>query len=524
MRQNVVIGFLGTQLDAGKKVRWRPSMALTMHETFPVDRLELLHDNKFRRLAHRVKEDIQEASPDTEVMLRRLDLKNPWDFEEVYGALFDFARTYGFDEDREEYHVHLTTGTHVAQICWFLLTESRHIPARLLQTSPPPNRDGLKGSFTIVDLDLSKYNALQQRFDLVSADHTALLKAGIKTRNADFNAIIDQIEQISVASDAPLLLLGATGTGKTELAARIYDLKRQQRRVRGRFVHVNCSTLRGERALSTLFGHKKGAFGASGSDRKGLLREADNGLLFLDEIDQLGLDEQAMILDAIESGTFFPLGSDHEVRSQFHVIAGANRDLAKLVADGRFRADLFARLNFWTFRLPALKDRREDIEPNIEFELARAERTLGNQTGFNADASQRYLRFALDPATVWPGNFRDLSASIQRLCTLAPRGRITLNMVNQEVERLEGQWAAATSDPDMLLIQQFIGPDVRSIDPFDRVQLAEVIRVCQASKSLSAAGRTLFSASLATRTTRNDADRLRKYLDKFGLSWAQITH
>ena len=523
MKKNVVIGFLGTTLDAGKRRRWRPSVALTQHYRFPVERLELIHDHDYSRLAHNVKRDIEASRAETEVLLQPIGLENPWDFEEVYGALFDFARNYEFDEEREEYHVHLTTGTHVAQICWFLLTESRHIPARLLQTSPTPTDEGSTGSYEIIDLDLSRYNALQQRFDLISDDHNTLLKAGIDTRNPEFNALIEKVELVSTSSDAPLLLLGATGTGKTELASRLFELKLQRRRVKGRFVHVNCSTLKGEAGMSSLFGHRKGALGGPGNDRKGLLREADGGVLFLDEIDEHGLDEHAMILHAIESGKYFPLGSDHEITSRFQLIAGANRDLGKLVAAGKFRADLFARLNLWTFNLPALRERREDIEPNIKFELGRAEKTLGTRVGFNADSAKKYQNFAVDPATPWPGNFRDLSSSIQRLCTLAPRGRITLNMVDQEIAYLKSQWSGAEDDRDKNLLRRYLGPAAAEVDPFDVVQLASVIRTCQQSKSLSAAGRTLFSASRATKTSRNDADRLRKYLDKFGLSWHQIS-
>ena len=135
--KNVVIGFLGTQLDMGKKRRWKPTPSLVSHDHFKVDRLELLYDMRFHRMAKQVQREIEEASPETEVLLQQLDLKDPWDFQEVYGKLFDFARAYGFDDERERYHVHLTTGTHVAQICWFLLTESRHVPARLIQTGPP---------------------------------------------------------------------------------------------------------------------------------------------------------------------------------------------------------------------------------------------------------------------------------------------------------------------------------------------------------------------------------------------------
>jgi len=142
------------------------------------------------------------------VLLRQVDLHDPWDFQEVYGALFDFAEDYGFDEDREQYHVHLTTGTHVAQICWFLLAESRHVPARLLQTSPPrQDEDGPQGSFNIIDLDLSRYDALQQRFDLATAESNALLKGGIETKNPAFNALITKVDQVATTSNAPILLI-----------------------------------------------------------------------------------------------------------------------------------------------------------------------------------------------------------------------------------------------------------------------------------------------------------------------------
>ncbi|MEM6489078.1 MAG: RNA repair transcriptional activator RtcR family protein, partial [Pseudomonadota bacterium] len=417
---NVVIGFLGTQLDAGRRRKWRPSVQLCAHQGFAVARLELLYDQRFVDLARTVQRDIRTASPATEVLLQRLDLTDPWDFEEVYGALYDFAAAYGFDEERERYHVHLTTGTHVAQICWFLLTEARHVPALLLQTGPPRGEGPAEGSLDIIDLDLRRYDALQSRFDTAAAESATFLKAGIETRNPAFNDLIERIERVAVATDAPILLLGATGTGKTELARRIVDLKVQRRRIRGRLVHINCGTIRGEGGMAALFGERRQTGRA---ERRGLLREAEGGVLFLDEIDALGPEEQAMILHAVEGGRFRPVGGDSEVESRFQLIAGANRDLGQLVAAGRFRADLYARLNHWTFRLPSLAERREDIEPNLAYELAQAERRLGARVGFNADAQARYLAFAQDPGTAWPGNFRDLGASVARLCTLAPRGR-----------------------------------------------------------------------------------------------------
>jgi len=129
--------------------------------------------------------------------------------------------------------------------------------------------------------------------------------------------------------------------------------------------------------MSALFGRRNGAFTGAAADRPGLLRTAEKGMLFLDEIGELGRDEQAMILRAIEDKRFLPVGADKGTSSDFQLIAGTNCDLGEAVASGAFREDLCARLNLWTFRLPGLADRREDIEPNLDYELDRfAEREV----------------------------------------------------------------------------------------------------------------------------------------------------
>ena len=274
--------------------------------------------------------------------------------------------------------------------------------------------------------------------------------------------------------------------------------------------------------MATLFGQRRSYLGVAGTERSGLLREADGGVLFLDDVDELNPNMQSVLLHAIETGRFYPLGSDHEISSRFQLIAGANCDLRSLTASGQFRPDLLARLNTWSFTLPALRTRTEDIEVNLLHELDRCERDLGTHVGFNSDAREKYLAFAKDPATHWPGNFRDFSGSIRRLCTLAPRGRITRAMVATEIETLQTDWKSAQSDDDFKLVADVMGNAVSDVDPFDLVQLAEVIRICRRSSSLSAAGRTLFAVSRGKRKTQNDADRLRKYLGKFDLEWGAI--
>jgi transcriptional regulatory protein RtcR len=527
MKPLVVIGFLGSTLDAAKFGptrwnKWRPTVGLAMHPDLRVDRLVLLHGTPHARLAEFVAEDVMSVSPETQVERRLLDFKDPWDFEEVYGKLLDFARVEPFDPEAEDYLIHITTGTHVAQICLFLLTEARYLPGRLLQTQPDRGSINPAGTWNVIDLDLSRYDSIATRFAAASAESTSFLKSGIDTRNPGFNRMIDEIEQVALRSKAPVLLMGPTGAGKSQLARRIYELKRLKHQVGGAFIEVNCATLKGDGAMSALFGHRKGAFTGAVADRPGLLRAADKGMLFLDEIGELGLDEQAMILRAIEDKRFLPVGADKEAASDFQLIAGTNRDLGQAVAAGSFRDDLYARLNLWTFILPGLAERREDIAPNLDYELDRFAEREGERASFNKEARERYLAFATSPEARWPGNFRDLAASVTRMATLSPKGRIDVECVEAEVKRLRRLWSSQTDDGLGLLLEVLDEQAVAEIDPFDRVQLAETIRVCRASRSLSEAGRTLFAASRARRASANDADRLRKYLARFGLEWRAI--
>lgn len=527
----IVFGFIGTTLDAGFNAsrweRWRPTVALCQQEDVLIHRLVLFHGAGNDSLLKLIQADIKRVSPETIVEPVLLVTKDPWDFVEVYSALHDFVRRYQFDTERYEYWVHITTGTHVAQICLFLLTEARYFPAKLLQTSPP-RRGGFPDTaqLTVVDLDLSQYNQLASRFEEERQEDVSFLKFGIATQNARFNRTIAEIEQVALRSQTPILLTGPTGAGKSFLARRIYELKKAKHQLHGNFIDVNCATLRGEGAMSALFGHIKGAFTGALQARAGYLKAADDGLLFLDEIGELGLDEQAMLLKAIEEKRFFPLGSDKEVSSQFQFIAGTHRDLAQDVRNGRFREDLFARINTWLYSLPGLKDRREDIEPNLDFELERIADQFGKKIRFNSDAKRSYLDYAMATSTVWAGNFRDLSGSLLRMATLADVGRIDTEAVEKEIERLQLRQPSNNLElknegmlldhPDWLAMKD-------QIDPFDQVQLAYVIQVCQTSHSLSDAGRSLFHHSRKDKKISNDADRLRKYLGKFDLSFSQVS-
>ena len=518
----IAFGFLGSTLDraqgAERWSKWRPTVAMCQQEDLPILRLELLVEPKFADLAKSVVKDIAQVSPETEVVVHEFALKDPWDFQEVYERLFDFVRGYEFEPEKADYLIHLTTGTHVAQICWFLLNEANFIPARLLQTSP--SREGgrdakASGRYEIIDIDLSKYDRLSTRFAQEQERTLDFLKSGIATKSKGFNKLIEQIELVAVNSKAPILIMGPTGAGKSMLAGRIFDLRRTRAALNGKFVEVNCATLRGDQAMSALFGHKRGSFTGAASDRPGLLKEADKGLIFLDEIGELGLDEQAMLLRALEDKTFLPLGSDKAVQSDFQLIAGTNRDLRAQVAAGKFRDDLLARINLWTFTLPSLAERREDIAANLDFELERYAKTHRRQVRMNKEAREAFLKFAKGPEAKWSANFRDLNAAVTRMATLAPKGRITVECVEAEVGRLRESWREPMQKNE--LENSFY-----ELDPFDRVQLEFVVKTCRESKTLSEAGRRLFAVSRVKRSKVNDADRLKKYLKRFGLTWEKV--
>ncbi|QIJ86943.1 AAA family ATPase [Vibrio coralliilyticus OCN008] len=528
-KKTVAISLIGTQLDfVGKRVdrwaRWRPNVSLCSQQDLLIDELHMMHDNHSYRLANNVAVDIESVSPETKVTLHTINFSDPWDFEEVYAKLFDWCQQQEFDTDNNDYLFHITTGTHVVQICSYLLTESRHFPGRLIQTSPDHNNKNKSiGRVQIIDLDLSKYDQLATRFDVEHQEGKEFLKGGIETLNTAFNRLITQLEKVAIRSEDPMLLTGPTGAGKSQLATRIYQLKKRRAMLSGALVSVNCATLKGENAMAALFGHTKGAFTGAQKSRDGFLLTANDGVLFLDEIGELGLEEQAMLLHAIENKTFHPVGSDSPVQSDFQLIAGTNRDLKIEIEKGTFREDLLARINLWTYQLPALKDRKEDIPANVDYEIDLYAQKSGQRVQFNKEAKHAFISFAISNEALWTGNFRDLSSAITRLCTLADSSRISVDDVKDEIERLKRSWYPTRQQSKLTHLEECLSAaEVEQLDQFDANQLNFVLSVCRRHSSMASAGRELFNVSRTLKAQTNDSSRLQKYLAKFGLKWADL--
>lgn len=178
-------------------------------------------------------------------------------------------------------------------------------------------------------------------------------------------------------------------------------------------------------------------------------------------------------------------------------------------------------INLWTFELPGLKNRPEDIEPNLNYELEDYAQRNGVLISFNKEAHQYYLKFATHNA-VWRANFRDLNASITRMATLASGKRINLDIVKDEIKRLEKNWQGYQPQNNHQLPSILTQEQIQQLDLFDQHQLEYVITLCKQSKNLSEAGRKLFNQSRNQKKATNDADRLRKYLAKFSLQWNDL--
>ena len=242
-------------------------------------------------------------------------------------------------------------------------------------------------------------------------------EAGIIGRSPAIRAVLDVLF-LAAPTDATVLIQGETGTGK-ELVAKA--LHRLSRRARGPLVAVNCAALPETLVESELFGHAKGAFTGADKPRAGRFREADGGTLFLDEIGEMPLALQAKLLRVIQEGEIHPLGVDKPQSVDVRLVAAANRNLGELAAAGKFRSDLYYRLNVVPLELPPLRDRREDLAALAGHFLRETDRK------FSAEAMASLERYS------WPGNVREMENVVARLKVLKPEGDFQLGDLPQGI-------------------------------------------------------------------------------------------
>jgi transcriptional regulator with PAS, ATPase and Fis domain len=268
-------------------------------------------------------------------------------------------------------------------------------------------------------------------------------------------------------TDATVLLTGETGTGKDVIAKTIHYVGPRKSK---RFVAQNCGALPDTLLESELFGHRRGAFTGAHADKKGLFEVSDGGTIFLDEIGETEPGMQVRLLRVLQDGEIRPLGSSETLKVNVRVIAATNRDLRKDVEQGRFREDLFYRLQVVEIELPPLRERRSDIPAFAHHFLERVNERLGRGLeGITNAAMQRLLSWP------WPGNVRELENEIERLVVLAGDEKVvSVEMLSEHIQN-GGQRNAAPADglvPEVAAEREM----TRAVDALKRYMILTALR------------------------------------------------
>lgn len=316
---------------------------------------------------------------------------------------------------------------------------------------------------------------------------------GMLGKSRVMRQLYQRIAQVA-GSDAPVLVLGESGTGK-ELVARAIHAESQ--RAEGPFRAVNCAGIPAELMESEFFGHAAGAFTGAQKARAGLLKEAEGGTLLLDEIGEMPLDLQAKLLRVLQEGSMRPVGSDREVTVDVRIVAATHRDLEADVTEGKFRQDLFYRLETLSLQVPALRERGDDRELLAQTILANLTKAQENPPVFSPEAMDRIYRYP------FPGNVRELQNAIERAVTFSEGPVIEAHHLPERMQQtLEFPEPAANETQKQPL---------RSLDEVQQEYVQYVLRETggnkrKAAEILGVTRRTLYRWLAQTEESESDTD------------------
>jgi transcriptional regulator with GAF, ATPase, and Fis domain len=318
-----------------------------------------------------------------------------------------------------------------------------------------------------------------------------------------FLGLLRSVDRVARAGSATVLIRGETGTGKELIARAIHYLGA---RSDAPFVPINCGALPDQLAENEFFGHRAGAFTGASGESLGLLRLAHRGTLFLDEVDSLPAKTQVALLRFLQDGSFRPLGAGREERVDVRIIAASNRDLEGEVRAGRFRADLFFRLNLIAVQVPALRERAADIRALSQYFLAECARrySLADKK-LDEHALRRLCAYA------WPGNVRELENLIHRAYLLGDGERLEITLpgatdaMSRPSSDLPPSVRAAADDSPPLCYRL---AKLRALQEFDRDYLTRLLQ--------RASGNVTRAAQLAGKERR----ALGKLLKRYGIERA----
>jgi DNA-binding NtrC family response regulator len=310
--------------------------------------------------------------------------------------------------------------------------------------------------------NLIAYRALKREVVRLRRDLSSRLGFhGIVGASPAIQRVFELVDKVAPTT-ATVLITGESGTGKELVARAIHARSAVKDR---EFLAINIAALPHELIEAQLFGHERGAFTGADRRREGLLRSVQGGSVFLDEVGELPIQAQAKLLRALESGEVLPVGADRPAQAAFRLIAATNRHLDAAIADGRFRQDLYFRLNVFRIEVPPLRDRREDIPALVAHFVDLHSRTQGKTP---PAVSNQALKVLL--GYPWPGNVRELSNVIERACILCDGDMLDIAHLPAEIQ--------AASELPMALRD--------AVEEFERRHIAWVLRAAGGNRERAA--------------------------------------
>jgi PAS domain S-box-containing protein len=331
---------------------------------------------------------------------------------------------------------------------------------------------GRKTFYTVILRNINERLEADRKINSLTAEaeylREALNKLGgfeqIVGQSAALKTVLEDVEQVAVG-DTTVLVLGETGTGKELIARAIHSASRRANKP---LITINCAAIPATLMESEFFGHEKGAFTGATQRREGCFALADRGTIFLDEVGELSLDLQAKLLRVLQEGEFTPVGGSHLRKVSVRVIAATNRDLKKTIREGRFREDLYYRLNVFPISVPPLRERGEDVVILASEFAARFAQRMGKRIEPLAQEIKRRLK-----AYSWPGNVRELQNVIERAVITSRDGSLNLDRALPEIAQEVAHEAVSAMDGAMQPARRIL--PIRELQQFERENILHAL-------------------------------------------------
>lgn len=408
------IGLVGEEELSG------PILSLVNEVAF--DRVILFSTPRTDKHTQLTKDALRSLHPALTVETLEMPLDDPTNYPLILRGLRDHFRHISHAYPDGDVYISVASGTPQMHACWLLLVASGEIPAHILHIRPPRFVTGERPLISEIDLTSPDFPVVKPNIfsdtatDIINPDlDTAVREIGIIGDHLSMKRALE-VASILAPTNASILLLGETGTGK-ELFAKL--IHRLSNRPQGPFAPINCASIPKELVESTLFGHKKGSFTGAVSDQTGKFDAAHKGTLFLDELGELPISTQSKLLRILEDDMVEPLGNPKPHKVDVRIVAATNQDINKAIKDGRFRQDLYYRLNVGEIRIPPLRERRSDIPKIALHILDGLNHSLKKPKRFSTSALKKLQEYP------WPGNVRDLKNIIERSALLSRNNVLT---------------------------------------------------------------------------------------------------